>query len=193
MEILSDKKKIERFTNGDSDAFDSLVNVWQNRILSLACRYMGNMQDAKDVCQNTLIKVYNNLGKLKNKESFSVWIYKITVNLCKDELKKRKKRMNLIISIPDNESFMKTPAASNPKYAENVINSDIGEIIKNAVNSLPDEQRIVVILKEYQNLKFREISKILKISENTAKSRMYYALKNIRKSLERQYLDKEVH
>ena len=70
---------------------------------------------------------------------------------------------------------------------------DYSQLVKNAVNNLPDEQRIVVILKEYQNLKFREISEVLNISENTAKSRMYYALKNLRKNLKNQKIYKEVN
>ena len=192
MEVLSDRENVKRFVSGDRSAFNAIAEQWQNRLYILAYRYLGNEQDAKDICQNTLVRVFKNVKKLENNESFSGWIYKIAVNLCKDELKKRRKRMNVFGSGSDNNTVLESYTAPDSEHDNNIIKRNIQEIVKNAVNSLPEEQKTVVILKEYQYLKFREISEILNIPENTVKSRMYYALKNIRKNLENQNLDKEV-
>ena len=194
MGISPEQEYISRFLSGDSYAFNLLVKRWQIPVYEVAYRYIGNEQDAKDICQNTFIKVYKNLKKLKNNESFSIWIYRIAVNLCKDELKKRKKRKPSSFDqiSGKNESFLKDAVNIKPEFEENIIKKDIREIIISAVNSLSDEQKEVLILKEYQGLKFREIAEILKISENTAKSRMYYALKNIKTTFKKLNLDKEV-
>ncbi|NVM04557.1 MAG: RNA polymerase sigma factor [Candidatus Helarchaeota archaeon] len=190
-EIFPEQEYISRFLSGDSDAFNFLVKRWQAPVYELAYRYIRNEQDAKDICQNTFIKAYKNLKKLRNNESFSVWIHRIAVNLCKDELKKRRHTSFTQIS-SNNEYVLKDAVNINPEFEENIIKEDIRETIIRVVSSLPNEQKEVLILKEYQGLKFREIAEILKISENTIKSRMYYALKNIKTILKKLNLDKEV-
>ena len=195
MKGISEQEYIKRFVNGDNGAFDFLIRKWQGPIYQLAFRYVGNEHDAKDVCQNTFIRAYKNIKKLKDEASFSTWLYRIAVNLCKDELKKRKKKARVDLSLLEsNESYSEHFAnPGNKGIEENIMEKDIQEIVKRIVNSLSEEQKMVVILKEYQGLKFREVADVLKISENTAKSRMYYALNNIKNMLEKQNLDKEVY
>ena len=191
---ISEQEHIKRFVSGDNGAFNFIIRKWQVPVYEIAYRYVGSKQDAKDICQNTFVSVYRNLKKLKDNASFSTWIYRIAVNLCKDELKKRKRKINLDLSFKGyNKSGSDSLVEVNPDFEEDMMKKDIQEIIKRAVNSLSEEQKVVVILKEYQGLKFREVAEILKISENTAKSRMYYALKNIKSKLESQNLDKEVY
>jgi RNA polymerase sigma-70 factor (ECF subfamily) len=194
LECFSQEDYIRRFLSGDKDAFNFIVRIWQTQIYQLAYRYMGNEQDAKDVCQNAFIKAYKNVKKLKNETSFSGWIYKIAINLCKDELKKKKKAIHTDIdNIHNNEFVYEEVITVNPKCEENIMKEDMQNIIKRTILNLPEEQKIIVILKEYQGLKFKEIAEILNIPENTAKSRMYYALKNIKNILEKQNFDKEVY
>ena len=79
------------------------MKQWQSQVYKIAYRYLGNEQDARDICQETFIKVHKSLKKLKNHNSFSTWIYRITVNLCKDEFNKRKKRNDF--NQIDNDDF----------------------------------------------------------------------------------------
>ena len=195
MVIFLDKELLKRIHNGDSNAFNILAEKWQTPIYRLAFRYFGNEQDAKDICQKTFIKAYKNIKKIRNSESFPVWIQRIAVNICKDELMSRKKKGFLYLNKTDFESESSTNGFDEIKveFEEEIIKNDIGDILKKVIGNLPEEQRIVLILKEYQGLKFTEISEILKIPTNTAKSRMYYALKNIKNILKKLHLDKEVY
>ncbi len=193
MENFLDKELIVRFVNGDSEAFNILVKKWQTPIYHLAYRYFRNEQDAKDICQNTFIRVYKNIARIKNMDSFPIWIHRIAVNLCKDELSKRKKKRLYYFSKTNRENESNSPNNIKVEFEEEIMKNDLCNIIKKAVGSLPEEQRIVLILKEYQGFKFTEIAETLNIPINTAKSRMYYALKNIKNILKKLQLDKEVY
>jgi len=166
------------------------VKQWQNPVYKIAYRYFGNEQDARDICQETFIKAHKSLKKLKNHNSFSTWIYRITVNLCKDEYNKRKKRT--YFNQNDNDEYENT-VSIEAEIEDVLIQKELKNIITGAMNCLPVEQKEVLILKEYQNLKFREIADILKIPISTVKSRMYYALKNMKKKLKKLKLDKEIY
>ncbi|MFC1563114.1 RNA polymerase sigma factor, partial [candidate division KSB1 bacterium] len=178
---------------GDSNAFNLLVERWQTPIYQLAYRFLGNEEDAKDICQNTFIKAYKNIRKIKDIESFPMWIRRIAVNLCKDEFSRRKRERYASQINLGNESSFNVSDNNKADFEEEIMKKDVGEIIKKAVGTLREEQKIILILKEYQGLKFTEIAEVLNISVNTAKSRMYYALKNVKNILERHRLDKEVY
>lgn len=174
---MTDIQLVEKFRNGDIQAFNKLVKLWQHRIHRLAYRYFASHDEAMEVTQKTFIRAYKKLNTLENAEKFPSWIYRIANNLCLDELKRAGRRKSSPLDVVKNERITKS-IASNP--AQQLQNSELGEILQHALNQLPCEQRIVVILKEYEGLKFREISEILEEPENTVKSRMYYGLKKLR-------------
>jgi len=191
--IPSDTELIQGFLGGDVQSFNRLAMKWQKKLFSFAFRYTGNEEEAKDVCQKALIKAYKNLKSLKKLESFSSWIYQVTVNLCKDEMKKRKTKNHFSINEEndDTDNVQAELIANDISQIENVEKKDLSEIIRLAMSSLPEEQRVVIVMKEYQGLKFAEIAEILNCSINTIKSRMYYGLKNMKDLLLKSKIDKE--
>lgn len=194
---MTDAVLIQQFLDGEIGAFNTLVWRWEKPIFNFVYRTIGNEETAKDICQTTFIRTYRELKRLRDPDKFSPWIYRIALNLCRDELKRRKKRnllyfddffsdqntSNPVMQIPDQDA--KTPE-------ELVDHQEIGEILKRAIMALPEEQSVVIVMKQYQGLKFTEIAEILKQPINTVKSRLYYGLRALRKILVDSKFNKEV-
>ncbi|HLR31315.1 MAG TPA: sigma-70 family RNA polymerase sigma factor [Fodinibius sp.] len=174
---MTDAKLIEEFRAGDMAAFNRLVKRWQQRIHRFAYRYFASHDEAMEITQKTFIRVYDKLNTLDDAEQFAAWIYRIVNNLCLDEAKRAGRRRSLSM-----DALPKHPVAesliSNPD--RQLEQNELGSILQVALNQLSPEQRIVVIMKEYEGFKFREIADILDEPENTVKSRLYYGLRKLR-------------
>lgn len=195
---MEDSRLILKFIDGDVQAFNVLVNRWQNRIFNFVFKVLGRREDAKDVTQKTFIKVYKNLRKLKDSEKFSAWIHQIAMNLCRDEMRENKRSRTISIhqkirtSSGEDMELQDFLSDGSNEMLDDLHQGEVVEIIRRGLNMIPEEQRIVIIMKEYQGLKFREISEILQEPLNTTKSRMYYGLNALRKALAELEIDKEV-
>ena len=189
---MTDEDLVQKFIEGDISAFNTLVWRWQTPVFNLCYRYFACRDDARDITQRTFIKVYHNIGNLKDSSSFSSWIYRISLNLCRDESrnKHRKYRASLDEYNPDKLPLSRPRSLNSPD--SKLQQKQINEILYRALSQLPVEQREVVIMKEYQELKFTEISDILNQPLSTVKSRLYYGLKALRRILEDWNIDKEV-
>jgi len=141
------------------------------------------------------IRVYKNLRHLKSPEKFQSWIYQVAANLCKDEIKSIKRRSSISIeNIQENnvEGNFNIVEPERCQPDNNLNNVELQELIKQALQAIPEEQRVVIIMKEYQGLKFVEIAEALGEPLNTVKSRMYYGLNALRKVFDRWNISKEV-
>lgn len=168
---------VKRVQNGDAPAFSDLVNHWQGKIHRFAYRFMSDVDDASEITQKTFIKVYQKVNTLDDPDKFSSWIYRVANNLCLDELKRAGRRKATSLEAwAEQAEESETPAVTLER-------KELGELLQKALSLLPDEQRTVVILKQYEGLKFREIADILEESENTVKSRMYYGLRALNRIL----------
>ncbi|HLF34741.1 MAG TPA: RNA polymerase sigma factor [Cyclobacteriaceae bacterium] len=175
-----------RARNGDQKAFGKIMGLWFKRIYNFSNKYFGDHDLAMETTQKTFIAVYHNIRKLQDPAKFKTWIYKIAWNQCHEE-ERRINRKNWF-------SLFTSPEARNmPEYFmtpdKEMHVKEIGDLVSDILKTLPEEQKTIIILKEYEGLKFREIAEMLGISENTAKSRMYYALKSLRKSIEENNID----
>ena len=195
---MTEQELIEQLISGNRDRFNVLVWKWEKPIFNFALRYLGDYESARDVTQKTFIRVFKNIAKLKDAQRFSSWIYQIAANLCKDEIKKRSSRdflsIDLIQENSENGHLMPEELIDlendHPDAALN--QKQIGSILQKALNQLPEEQRVVIIMKEYQGLKFREIAEALGEPLNTVKSRMYYGLNGLKKIFEKWNITEEV-
>ena len=197
---MTDRDLIEKFLSGNADAFNTLVWRWQKIIFNFAWRDVGNRDEAHEVTQQVFIRVYRNLHKLKNLDRFSTWIYQIAANLCRDVIKLRRRRQILSLEglqetgsaeLATNDAFTLMPEAD--QHPDRIVSrSQLRELLEKALQEIPEEQRVVVIMKEYQNLKFTEIAEILGAPVNTIKSRLYYGLNALKKVLARWEIDREV-
>ena len=185
---MSDEKTdilIKSALKGDMQSFEELMYQYEKKVYNVALRVFKNPEDAKDISQDVFIKIYKNLDKFDNKSSFSTWIYRITTNTCIDELRKRKGKETVSID-NDNEydegRFKREFADNEPTPEEKVISKEgESEIIK-SMNTLSDEHRTIIVMRDIEGLSYTEISEIIGVSIGTVKSRISRArlqLKNI--------------
>mgnify|MGYP001064755527 FL=1 len=182
--------------NGDVIALNQLVKQWQKRIYNFTLKYFGDHDLAMDVTQKTFISMSKNLSSLKDEGSFKPWIYRIASNYCHEEVRRQNRKWVLpfmkVQAKDDKEditnSFSNTKT-DDPEKAYG--NQELKIVLKKALATLPEEQRMVVIMKEYEGLKIREIADAMSISENTVKSRLYYALGSLKKLLDQWNITKE--
>lgn len=182
--------------SGDVIAMNQLVKQWQKRIYNFAYKYFNDHDQAMEVTQKTFISMNKNLKTLKEEDRFKSWIYRITANYCHEEVRKQQKRWVFpfmkIQTKDETASIENTASATRHEDPEKTYgNEELKTLLKKALATLPEEQRIVVIMKEYEGLKIREIAEIMDISDNTVKSRLYYALGSLKKLLDQWNINKE--
>ena len=179
---------IDKAKTGDQYAFEKLVNLWYKRIYNFGYKYFGDHDLAMEVTQKTFITIHKKIPGLKETGKFKPWLYKIASNYCHEEERKRKREQINISKDYQESDNQRIESEFNPdkKFQQD----ELSEILLIALNEINQEQRAVVIMKEYEGLKFHEIAEILEISENTAKSRMYYGLGALKKNLDKKNINK---
>lgn len=192
---MTDEILIDKFLKGHTEAFNTLVWRWEKPLYNFILRYLGDSEQAKDVLQNTFIRAYKSLPRLKDHSRFSTWLYQIAHNQCHDCWKARRhdnlNMADLENDEDENQSERKTIVDPDSGPDKSALNSEIAEYLRRALLMIPEEQRVVIIMKEYHGLKFTEIEAILQIPLNTIKSRLYYGLSAMQKIFRQWGLDRE--
>jgi len=179
---MEDAELVRLCQNGDTAAFEQLFNRHQKRIYSIAHRMMSNEEDAMDLTQEIFLKAYQKIGKFNFKSAFSTWLYKLAMNLCIDELRKRKP----VSAVPITDSSLKEAVLqTNVNTPEDhAMLNDRERQIWEALNSLKDNERAIIILRDMEGFSYKEISGILKCSLGRVKSRLHEARQNLKEILE---------
>lgn len=187
---------IARAREGDKNAQGKLVQLWYKRIYNFAYKFFFDHDLAMEAAQKTFISMHRNIEGLQEVTRFRSWLYTIAVNYCREEV--RKKKASRSVSLHDlqpgeSEESYRWEASSNrgENPEKQLRQTELSDLLQQCLMELSDEQREVVIMKEYEGLKFREIAETLQISENTVKSRMYYGLDGLKKILESKKITKE--
>lgn len=167
---------------GDAGAFDQLVVRWDRKIRGAAYRVLGSDDEAREVSQEAFLKAFRNLQTFKREARFSSWLYQIALNLCRDRLRRRRGRQ--FVSLDAVAEVAPARLRAEPSALELVESRDLARAIAAAVDGLPEEQREVVVLKEYEELTFPEVAEVLGIPVSTVKTRLYRALTQLRARLE---------
>ncbi len=183
---------VQEAQGGNNDAVGQLVQIWYPRIYNYALKYFSDADLAAEATQNTFIAMHGHIGSLKDCGKFKSWLYTIVANHCRQESRNRKKSKWLSFDtlLPKKEESespaweISKPAYLNPESS--FLQSELKKTLQKCLQQLSVDQREVLIMKEYEGLKFREIAEILKVSENTVKSRLYYAFTHMRKLLEQE-------
>jgi RNA polymerase sigma-70 factor (ECF subfamily) len=178
----SDEYLLELALLGDAGCFGELIRRWEQKIYGFIRRYVGNSDDARDLTQDTFVKAYQNLDRLSDPARFSSWLYKIALNECRMRFRREKRSRSVSLEEVNTEVNTITRDETTPE-SEFAAKEGV-ERLKEAFELLPREQREVIIMKEYQGLRFHEISDVLEIPLSTAKSRMYLGLKTLRRLME---------
>jgi RNA polymerase sigma-70 factor, ECF subfamily len=181
----TDEELVARSMGGDLDSFNQLVLRWERPIYALAYRVIGREEDARDVAQETFLRAFRALGGFKGQAKFSSWLYRITLNLCRDWI--RRERRAPVAQVPEGVDLIELAGETEPAESieELVARRQLGRAVARAMAALPEEQRTAIVLKEYHGLTFQEIADLLDCPLSTVKTRMYQGLTVLRKELAR--------
>ncbi len=173
---VEDRDLIPRARRGDVEAFNILVSRWEKRVYNYLLRTVRHREDALDLCQDTFLKVYRNLGKLDDVERFPRWLFRIAHNESISMFRRKK-------FTSDEEVPELAEAAPVVVAGARIYPIELSLAVAKALDGLSDDQRQVVLLKVYQGFKFHEIAEILGCPASTVKSRLYSAFEVLKETL----------
>ena len=181
----SDEIIVERALTGDAEAFGEIVRRWERRIFALTYGMLGREEDARDATQETFLAAFRNLRGFRGEAKVSSWLHRIAVNQCISRQRRSKVRSEA--ALDDEQEKHATSFAMPVSYSPARMAEGRQETIavRRAINSLPVELRQVVVMKEFEELTFREIADALDLPLSTVKSRLYTALKQLQMRLQK--------
>lgn len=183
---FTDEELVERSIGGDLDSFNQLVTRWERPIYALAYRVLGREEDARDVTQEAFLRAFRALPGFKGQAKFSSWLYRITLNLCRDWIRRRNRSREL--QAPEGVDVIELAAEQGPTESveDLVTRKDLFRRVAVAMQALSEDQRTTIVLKEYEGLTFQEISDLLGVPLSTVKTRLYQGLTVLRRELEKE-------
>lgn len=180
-------KEEEAFINdlksGNDKAYHTLITVYSKRVYNLCLQFVSSPQDAEDTTQEVFTTIYLSMVSFRKESSLSTWIYRITVNKCRElnRKKSRKKRFGIMRSWDETpENYLES---SNQNPEKTLLNSELAETIQNAIEGLPENQRIAYTLSKLEGIKNEEISQIMDLSLSAVESLLFRAKKSVTEQL----------
>lgn len=172
---------IERAAAGDNAAFEQIMIHSQQRVMAMSWRMLGNDADARDASQEVFLRVYKYLKRYDQNQDFFAWLYRITVNVCRDVLKKRMQQADRIVPIESDAGVVALDVACSQDDAEQVLLSrQRHELIAQAIATLPHKERASILLRDVEGFSTEAVAEILRSSATTVRSQISSARKKIR-------------
>ncbi len=179
MWMKNDDDLVGEVLKGDQSSFDLLLRPHRQGLINMAYRMTGNFEEAKEICQESLIKIYKYLYRFEKGRSFKSWIYKITMNSTYDFLRKKKKAGDII------ESQKRYTLSVSPNPEKQFLNKEIGSKIESCLRNLSPKEKTVFILRDGDGFSVEETSRILKCSSLSVRTHLSRARKKIRIQFEK--------
>jgi RNA polymerase sigma-70 factor (ECF subfamily) len=187
MDVLPPSEELmARIAEGDDSAFEILVHRHQTSVLNLIYRFIGDRTQAKDLVQEVFIRVWQSARTYQPKAKFTTWIYRITANLCLNELKasRRRRLFQFLRFGEDQENTIEEVLADvSPSPEDLLLSREQSHRISDAVQSLPDNQRMALILKRYDDLSYQEIAQIIGCSVSAVESLLVRGKRTLQEKL----------
>ena len=183
---MNDNQIIPKLKEGNETAFKELVDTFQEKVLNTCLGFVPNKHDAEDIVQDVFIEIYRSIDKFRGDSKLSTWIYRITTTKCLEHLraKKRQKRKSFfqsLIGMHENADRIKAYDFNHPGVL--LENQERTKVIYEAIEKLPENQRVAFTLHKIEGLSYQEITKIMEKSLSSLESLMFRAKKNLKKSL----------
>ncbi|MDR1134837.1 MAG: sigma-70 family RNA polymerase sigma factor [Clostridiales Family XIII bacterium] len=159
---------------GDADSFEALIMSCKTKAWNIALRFMRNENDAMDALQESFIKIYTKLNTFRGESGFNTWAYRITVNTCKDILKKNKKykRQESLYTTGEDGEFLRDFISDDPTPEEETFQKETARELSDCINMLSQEQQEMIILRDVHGFSYADIGDMLSIPAGTVKSRI---------------------
>lgn len=178
---MEEQALVRRAQAGEQTAFEELVRAYESRIYAVALRWTGNREDALDISQEVFLRVFRFLGSFDSRSSFSTWLYRVAVNVCKDAVAKRARLQEQPLERSDGEENYEAELPDS-RYEPEIVfeNRARGELLTEAIAALPEDQRAVIVLRDVRGLSYQEIGDVLSLEKGTVKSRISRAREKLR-------------
>ena len=184
-----DARLMLKFKSGDTSSFEKLVKRYKEKIVNIIYQFIGDKEEAEDLAIEVFLRVYQARGKYEAKAKFTTWLYKITTNLCLNKVREKRKFRTVSLSESistkegEGEKLIEEIADPSPSPQDVLEEREKNTLVRKAIDSLPAKQRIATILRIYEGLSYKEISKILGCSVKTVERRLYWARTNLKEKL----------
>lgn len=182
MKQASDLELVEEVRNGDRQAYTELMRRHQERIYWAARRIVGRHADADDIAQETFVKAYLALGEFRGESAFFTWIYRIAVNLSLNAIRKRQ-----IMTYLDQSELLRKVLPSSDRPDAMLEHKELEDTLQQAISALPEKQRMVFVMRYFDEMSYEEISEVLHTSVGGLKANYFHAINKVR-----EYLKSEV-
>jgi RNA polymerase sigma-70 factor, ECF subfamily len=187
--VLTDEQAMWRVQmQDDHGAFAELVRRWEEPIRHLCARMTGDEHRGEDLAQETFVRVFAGRAAFDPGRRFSTWLWRIALNLCHDEQRRANRRQELFLG--EDEPGGPAPQTLEAGPDEHLLEQERAGLVRTAIMSLPETHRTVLVLREYEGLKLREVAEVLEIPVGTVKSRLADALTQLSRRLKPLFLDR---
>jgi len=187
MDLMTDAELVARSQRGDLQAFNRLVQKWDAGLYRFVRRVMGNAEDAQDIVQESLLKAYVNIRHLRDPERFRSWLHHIALNLCRDWYRAARTRgATTVYEEQDLEHVRADARPAVPPADQRVERASLADLLHRVLERLPLEQRTAILLREYHGFTSDEIGQITGVPATTVRTRIFYGLRAVRRTLEQQ-------
>ena len=177
--LMDDAQLVPLAARGDRSAFRALVERHRGLVYRVAFQYAGNHQDAEDIAQDVFLKVYRSLDRFRQDAQFTSWLYRIVMNACVD----RSRRRSPADTGDGNDELLLSAASPDPNPESRAWAGEIGEAVQAAVDRLPPRQRVIFVMRHFEELKLSEIASALGLAEGTVKRQLHAAVHRLRHAL----------
>ncbi len=188
--MTDERMLVKKAQKGDGKAFEILMEEYFKKIYNIALRMTNNADDAADMTQEVMIKLFRNIGSFKGDSKFSTWVYRVATNTCLDELKKMRRHshasLNAEIDTGEGEVAIEVEDTA-PTPEERAERSELKGMVAAAVEKLSPDHRAAIILRDIRGFSYDEIARILNCSEGTVKSRISRARAQLKAVIEKDF------
>ena len=183
---INEKVLLERASAGDTSAFNELMTQHEQKMYAVALRMCANREDAQDCLQEAMLRVYRAIAGFKGQSNFSTWLYRITMNTCLDELRRKKKKQNTSLDGLLDQGWMPSDEGIGPE--KQALMHELRTKMSGAIQELPEEMRLAVVLRDVQGFSYDEVAQMTEVSVGTVKSRISRGREKLREKL-KEYLE----
>ncbi len=183
-----DRNMVGRCQKGDSLAFEELVRKYQQTVLNLAYHYLGSRNEVEDVAQKIFTKIYFSLPKFDLRRPFFPWLYRIAINQCYDELRRiRRQKTHTFseLSLEETSSIEKLISQNEIPQPTDEDRQEIQALLQKILNQLPDQQRLAIVLRDFETVPYSQIAEILKCTEQAARLKVFRARARLKTLMEK--------
>lgn len=187
MSRFEEKQWIEKARRGDLEAFSALVHLHREKAIYTAYFILGNWEDARDAAQEAFVKAWNHIFSFKGGSLFSTWFYRILINACKDEIRKKKTRFLFFKTENEGENVAADTLEQIPSSSESalnlILNQETKTVVLNSIQKLPLGQRTVFSLRYLESLSLEEIAEVENLSVGAVKAHLWQGGQKVKKDL----------